>query len=96
MSKRKRIHDVVQTGEDVKKITGAIASGISTLDIEDALRDLGLKVRVDTVDWNTFGTITIEGGENESGVILTLRLVKVEVGWDTLNIGDPKPEGRDS
>lgn len=89
MSKRKGIHDVVKSGSDVKKITEAIAMGISTLDVEDALRALGLKVRVDTIDWNTFGTISIEGGENESGCIITLRLAKIEVGYDSLTVGEP-------
>lgn len=95
MTKSKSIHDVVQHGEDVKKITAAIARGINSTDIEDELRDLGLKVRLDTVDWNTFGTISIEGGENETGCILTLRLVKVEVGYDVLNVGEPVSEDGD-
>lgn len=89
MTKSKSIHDVVKQGEDVKKITAAIGRGINSTDIEEELRDLGLKVRLDTVDWNTFGTISIEGGENETGCILTLRLVKVEVGYDVLNVGEP-------
>jgi len=86
MSKRKSIHDVVATSDDLKKITAAIARGIDPTDIEEELRGLGLKVRLDTVDWNTFGTISIEGGENETGCIITLQLSRIEVGFDSMNV----------
>jgi hypothetical protein len=83
----KRIHEIVKHGDDVQKLTAAIGRAIDPTDIEDALQDLGLDVQVDTVDWGSeYGTITIEGGENETGIILTLKLVKVEQDFDTLNI----------
>lgn len=86
MSTRKSIHDVVATSDDLKKITAAIAQGIDATDIEEELRGLGLKVRLDTVDWNTFGTISIEGGENETGCIITLQLSRIEVGFDSMSV----------
>lgn len=96
MSKRRGIHDVVRNGSDVQKIMEAIADGIDVTDIEESLRALGLKIRLDTVDFGgEFGTISIEGGENETGCILTLRLTKVEVGWDKLTIGDPVQQNGD-
>lgn len=84
----KRINEVVTHGDDVKKITRAIACAIDTRKVEDELRDLGLDVEVNEVSWGGgFATITIEGGENETGIILTLKLVKIEAGFDTLTIG---------
>lgn len=80
------LQDIVKTGDDIKKLTSAIASAIDSTDVGDNLRSLGLDVEVDTVDWNTWATISIEGGENETGVILTLQLSRVEIGYDTIDI----------
>lgn len=89
----KRINEVVAQPEDVRKILEAIASGIDTTRIEESLRDLGLGVELDTVDYGgQFATITLEGGENETGCILTLHLVKIETGFDTLNVNHEERE----
>lgn len=82
------LFDIVKKGDDLGKLVEAVASAISPRDVEENLQQLGLKVEVDTVDWNQWATIRIEGGENETGVILTLRLAKAEIGYDTLNISE--------
>ena len=83
----RRINEVVERPGDLRKILAAIARGIDSTRIGEELQDLGLDVYVDTVDYGSkFGTITLEGGENETGCILTLKLVKVETGFDTLNV----------
>lgn len=87
----KRINEVVEKPTDLRKVMEAIAAGFDTSRVQDALEDLGLDVELDTIDYGSeFGTITLEGGENETGCILTLKLVKVETGFDTLNV---KQEG---
>lgn len=83
----KRINEVVERPEDLRKVLAAIARGIDPSRIEEELQDLGLDVFLDTVDYGSaFGTITIEGGENENGCILTLDVVKIQTGFDTLNV----------
>lgn len=83
----KRINEVVAKPADLRNIMEAIAAGFDTSRVQDELEDLGLDVELDTIDWvNQFGTITLEGGENETGCILTLKLVKIETGFDTLNV----------
>lgn len=90
----RRINDVVERPEDLRKVLAAIARGIDTMRIAEELQDLGLDVFVDTVDYgSSFGTITLEGGENETGCILTLKLVKIETGFDTLNVKQERMEG---
>lgn len=82
-----RLHDVTPKSDDVRKLMEAIARGIDPTDIQEALNDLGLHVQLDTVDWgNTFGTISIEGGENETGCIITLQLARIEVGFDSITV----------
>lgn len=90
----KRLEQVVKKSDDLKKIMRAIGGAIDPRDVEEGLQALGFDVEVDTIDYgNEFGTITIEGGENETGVILTLNLVKIEIGYDTLTVShDRSPE----
>ncbi|UVG34444.1 hypothetical protein SEA_GAZEBO_75 [Microbacterium phage Gazebo] len=88
-----RLFDVIKKGSDLNKITAAIGGAIDSRSVEDDLRELGLDVQVDTIDYSRWGVITIEGGENENGVILTLRLEKVEIGYDVLNVKDGESDG---
>lgn len=89
----KRINEVVVKPTDLRNIMEALAAGFDTARVQDELQDLGLDVELDTIDWgNQFGTITLEGGENETGCILTLKLVKIEAGFDTLNVNHEERE----
>lgn len=93
----KGLFDVIKKGEDVRKIAQAVASGMDPTDIQEALEDLGFDVEVDTIDWgNHFGQIVIEGGENETGVIITLAIKSVELGFDTINVGQEEPSRKPS
>lgn len=89
----KRIPDVIKTSVDINQITGAIAAAIDPHDVEENLRQLGFDVQVSEIDWRQWATITIEGGENETGVILTLQLAKIEIGFDSLTMNHEKEEG---
>lgn len=84
----KNLFDVVKTGKDVQKIVQAVAFSIDATAVQEKLEDLGLDVEVSEIDTNseTPGVFTIEGGENETGVILTLQLLKVEYAFDVLNM----------
>jgi hypothetical protein len=76
----------VENRADYDAVQAAIARGMNTSDVEDALRELGYPVRLDTVDFGQFGTITLEGGENETSCIVTLRVVSVQLGYDTTKV----------
>lgn len=82
-----RLFDVVKTNDDVQKIVRAVARGIDATDVQDALEEeLGFDVEVDTVDWNTWSQIEVSGGENETGVIITLVVKEIEIGFDRLSV----------
>ena len=81
-----RLFDVVKTNDDLQKIVRAVAHGIDATDVQDALEELGLDVEVDTIDWNTWSQIEISGGENETGVIITLVVKEIEIGFDRLSV----------
>lgn len=82
MSKR------IKTGEDAHKIMVAIAFAIDHREVEDSLNDLGYSVRISETDTNSGDfSFTVEGGENDTAFIATLKLTKIEMGFDTIHVG---------
>jgi hypothetical protein len=73
----------IESRADYDAVQEAVASGINVSDVEYGLRELGFMARLDTVDWRQFGTIILEGGENETACVVTLRVESVQIGYAT-------------
>lgn len=76
----------------LRKVTQAVAFSIDATDVQEKLEDLGLHVTVDEIDASRDGgTFTIEGGENETSIVLTLQLTRIEHDFSRIDIGAPMP-----